>query len=147
MYRDIKQGYYGAITEVYKPYGEKLYYYDVNSLYPYVALQDLPGTQCHKENQKIRGKDGLTFPLAKWEGWYFSEELKFAEQNGYKIEVIKGYSFSRSKDVFKDFVKDVYSIKTNSKDNTQKQTVKSILNNLMGRFGKCLTYENKKIRK
>ena len=124
-------------------------------MYPYVALQDLPGTQCHKvnqkirksENQKIRSKDSLTFPLGKWEGWYYSEELKFAEQNGYKIEVIKGYSFNRSKDVFKDFVKNVYSIKTNPKDNTQKQTVKSILNNLMGRFGKCLTYENKKIRK
>lgn len=37
MYREIKDGYYGAITEVYKPYGEDLYYYDVNSLYPYVA--------------------------------------------------------------------------------------------------------------
>lgn len=50
MYRDIKQGYYGAITEVYKPYGEKLYYYDVNSLYPYVALQELPGIECSKES-------------------------------------------------------------------------------------------------
>lgn len=94
MYRDIKQGYYGAITEVYKPYGEKLYYYDVNSLYPYVALQDLPGTKCSKENfigldvnidtlfgfyycciespkdsylglLPMRDKDGLRFPLGK----------------------------------------------------------------------------------
>lgn len=48
MYRDIKEAYYGAITEVYKPYGEKLYYYDVNSLYPYVALQDMPGINCSK---------------------------------------------------------------------------------------------------
>lgn len=164
MYRDIKQSYYGAITEVYKPYGEKLYYYDVNSLYPYVSLQDLPGTTCYKENfintkksieslfgfyycsvespknsylglLPVRSKDGLIFPLGKWEGWYFSEELKFAEQNGYKIKVLKGYSFSKSKDVFKRFVNDVYSIKTNPKDNTQKQTAKSILNNLMGRFG------------
>ena len=30
--------------------GEKLYYYDANSLYPYIALQDLPGTKCHKES-------------------------------------------------------------------------------------------------
>ncbi len=32
MYNDIRQAYYGGITEVYKPYGEGLYYYDVNSL-------------------------------------------------------------------------------------------------------------------
>lgn len=50
MYRDIKIGYSGAITEVYKPYGENLYYYDVNSLYPYVSLQDLPGIDCYKEH-------------------------------------------------------------------------------------------------
>lgn len=48
MYGDIKQGYYEGITEVYKPYGENLYYYDVNSLYPYVALQPLPGLDCKK---------------------------------------------------------------------------------------------------
>lgn len=34
--------------EVQKPYGENLYYYDVNSLYPYVALQDMPGLECSK---------------------------------------------------------------------------------------------------
>jgi hypothetical protein len=48
IYRDIKQAYYGGITEVYKPYGKNLYYYDVNSLYPYVALQDMPGLECSK---------------------------------------------------------------------------------------------------
>jgi len=48
MYKDIKLGYYGGITEVYKPYGENLYYYDVNSLYPYVALNDMVGLDCHR---------------------------------------------------------------------------------------------------
>lgn len=33
---DIKQGYYGGHTEVYKTYGENLYHYDVNSLYPFI---------------------------------------------------------------------------------------------------------------
>jgi hypothetical protein len=48
IYKDIKQGYYGDITEVYKPYGENLFYYDVNSLYPFVALNDMPGLRCEK---------------------------------------------------------------------------------------------------
>jgi hypothetical protein len=48
MYSDIKQSYYGGITEVYKPYGKNLYYYDVNSLYPFVAHQAMPGLECKK---------------------------------------------------------------------------------------------------
>ena len=47
-YNDIKQAYFGGNTEVYKPRGKYLYYYDVNSLYPYVALQDMPGLTCSK---------------------------------------------------------------------------------------------------
>lgn len=46
IYKDIKQAYYGGMTEVYKPYGDNLYYYDVNSLYPFVALQDMTGLKC-----------------------------------------------------------------------------------------------------
>lgn len=37
--------------------------------------------------------------------------------------------------MFKSFVNDVYKIKTNPIDTTQKQTAKSILNNLLARFG------------
>jgi len=97
MYNDIKQAYYGGITEVYKPYGENLYYYDVNSLYPYVALQDMPGLECCKQEfmnlnpniddyfgffyceietpldsylglLPIRNKNGIEFPLGKYKG-------------------------------------------------------------------------------
>jgi hypothetical protein len=50
IYTDIKQAYYGGITEVYRPYGENLYYYDVNSLYPFAALNDMPGLNCKKVN-------------------------------------------------------------------------------------------------
>jgi hypothetical protein len=42
----INFGYYGGITEVYIPHGKNLKSYDVNSLYPYVALNPMPGTQC-----------------------------------------------------------------------------------------------------
>ena len=126
IYKDIKEAYYGGITEVYRPHGNNLYYYDVNSLYPFAALQDMPGLTCSKlrfylNNNDIddlfgffycsidalldgylglvpkREKTGSIFPLGKWEGWYFSEELKFAKKHGYKINVFKGYSFSKEK--------------------------------------------------
>ena len=32
----IRRAYYGGHVDVYKPYGENLYYYDVNSLYPFI---------------------------------------------------------------------------------------------------------------
>ena len=34
LYKEMKNSYYGARVEVYKPYGKNLFYYDVNSLYP-----------------------------------------------------------------------------------------------------------------
>jgi hypothetical protein len=45
LYDDIKKSYYGGVTEVYKPYGENLFYYDVNSLYPFVALNPMCGNK------------------------------------------------------------------------------------------------------
>ena len=164
IYKDIKQAYCGGITEVYKPLGRDLFYYDVNSLYPSVASQDMPGLTCSKiffydENTDIdtlfgffycsidaplngylgllpiRTVEGLIFPLGKWEGWYFSEELKFAKKHGYKIKVFKGYSFSRETNVFTKYVDKVYDIKSKPINASQKAMAKSLLNNLLGRFG------------
>src|SRR6202035_4376271 len=42
QYLDIKKVYYGGRVEVFKTYGENLYVYDVNSLYPKVMLNDMP---------------------------------------------------------------------------------------------------------
>jgi len=47
LYNFIYAGYYGGITEVYKPYGINLKYSDVNYLYPYNALKPMPGTDCY----------------------------------------------------------------------------------------------------
>ena len=46
IYKDIKNAYFGGLSEVYRGYGENLYYYDVNSLYPYAALNDMVGVDC-----------------------------------------------------------------------------------------------------
>jgi hypothetical protein len=58
LYRDIKQ--YGGITEVYKPCGYNLYYYDVNSLYPYVGLQAMPDLECSKIEYYTDTVTGIT---------------------------------------------------------------------------------------
>lgn len=46
IYKNIKEAYYGSITEVYKPSARNFFYYGVNYLYPYIALQDMSGLIC-----------------------------------------------------------------------------------------------------
>lgn len=46
------------LSEVYKPYDDNLFYYDVNSLYPYSSLNAMPGSKCYFEND-------INLPLEK----------------------------------------------------------------------------------
>ena len=163
LYDDIKKSYYGGVTEVYKPYGENLFYYDVNSLYPFVALNPMCGNKysyidnfnntlnlkdlfgffyCEIETDSnylgllpVRRPEGLVMPLGKWNGWYFSEELKFASDNGYKIKVIRGYNFNKEYNVFDDYINYLYDIKSTTTNLVERAIMKSLLNNLLGRFG------------
>lgn len=57
----IRRGYYGGHVDVYKPYGENLYCYDVNSLYPYI-MKSYPmpcGIPVWKKNLERVGLDSL----------------------------------------------------------------------------------------
>lgn len=164
LYKDIKLGYYGGNTEVYIPYGENLYYYDVNSLYPYVSLNDMVGLKCHKQEYigvkanldelfgffyceveapvnkylgilPVRIDVGIIFPVGKWSGMYFSEELKYAAEEGYKINIQWGYNFNRVSNVFTEYVDNLYIMKSQPKNITQKNLAKSLLNYLYGGFG------------
>ncbi len=159
----IRQGYFGGGTDVYKAYGEKLFYYDVNSLYPYAMLNDMPHdlvnpkliNLTHRALESFFGfayaqidcpldmkrpvlpfhKEGKTiYPVGTWEGVYFSEELKAVEKLGYKIKLIKGYEFTRI-DLFSNYVKTFFEIKRTSKG-AENLIAKLLLNNLYGYFGR-----------
>jgi len=39
MLSDIRKGYYGGATDMYKPSGKNILNYDVNSLYPYIMAK------------------------------------------------------------------------------------------------------------
>lgn len=170
LYSFIREGLYGGVTSVYYPYGENLYYYDVNSLYPAMALDNFIGGldisflynygdeelkledlfgffKAEVEIDKmqidkmqigllpLRTKDkGLIFPVGKFNGVWFSEELKFAKNNGYKIKIIEGYNFNKIKSPFKKYILDLYNLKLKNKGGG-KFIYKSLLNNLIGRFG------------
>ena len=56
LFNFIKEGYYGGNTEVYIPYGKDLVYLDINSLYPYAALNSMPGLNCeYIESLDVKG--------------------------------------------------------------------------------------------
>jgi DNA-dependent RNA polymerase auxiliary subunit epsilon len=56
-----------------------------------------------------------------------------AKANGYQITVIKGLQFNKQESPFKEYVKEL-SIQKDSLTGTSRKVVKSLLNNLIGRF-------------
>lgn len=162
----IKKSYIGSIVSVFKPFGEHLYHYDINSLYPYVMAHcPMPsGTprpyDCSKglggleigfaeaevvcpEDLKIpvlgikvdiNGSSKLIYPTGTFRGVFFSEELRYAESLGYKIKLIRAYSFNKSYDLFSDYVSNFYQKKTKG-SGAVKAISKLMLNSLYGRFG------------
>jgi hypothetical protein len=172
MYNLIKPSYFGGSAEIYKPYGENLYHYDINSLYPYAMLNDMPGNYlkyeknilsldnffgfiyCEIEISKnilipmvpIRCKNNkIIYPVGKMKGLYFSEEIKSWMKLGYKIKLNSGYSFERIKSPFLYFIKDFYKFKMESKDKNLKLLSKSLLNGLYGYFARNPFYSEFKI--
>jgi len=141
----VRRGYYGGHVDVYKPKGENLYYYDVNSLYPYVMktfdmpigmpiwspdlhssnIEDLFGfieayVICpeHIKNPVLpyRNENGiLIFPTGQFMGVYYSEELKYAKSIGYTVIPIKGYLYEKGEGLFNSFVTDLYGNRLKAK--------------------------------
>ena len=83
----------------------------------------------------VRKDLGIIMPNGEWEGWYLIEELRFAQENGYKIFVINGYHFDKVYNVFDGYVRDFYKIKSTSDSEVEKDVAKRMLNHLLGRFG------------
>ncbi|KAJ3382193.1 hypothetical protein HDU92_004898 [Lobulomyces angularis] len=104
-------GYYGGLVDVYETFGENLFYYDVNYLYPFAMLKDMP---VGNPVEPVR-KSKLITPLGEWEAWYLSEELKAAlnANVGYEIiEIIEGvqFAFNTMKDLLKSYSNNIDKI-------------------------------------
>nr|UYK51798.1 hypothetical protein [Paphiopedilum micranthum] len=132
----IRNAYYGGHADTYKPYGEDLYYYDVNSLYPFIMKEfQMPGgvpvwhrnldgkdldsifgfiqVVCPNTIKKpflpYRDKNNtLIFPTGEFVGVYYSEELKYARGLGYTVLPISGYLFERMESPFRHFVSSLF---------------------------------------
>ena len=159
----IRDSYYGGATDYYQAYGENIKYYDVNSLYPHVMKMDMPFEiiKFHKDMANIsitspifgffeaeittpdnimhpilplKLDSEIIYPIGKFKGIYFSEELRNAANNGYKIKLISGYEFSKVS-LFTNYVDHFYNIKRNS-TGPMRYISKLQLNTLYGIFGR-----------
>nr|YP_010462017.1 DNA polymerase [Hericium erinaceus]UUF93971.1 DNA polymerase [Hericium erinaceus] len=157
----IRESYFGGATDYYKLYGEGLYYYDVNSLYPYAMCNDIPlkfikTTTGDKLSDvfgflevkvyspktiktpflPVRYNDQTIYPHGHWKSTYFSEELKQAVKYGYEIEILKAHHFTKSK-IFNKYVNHFYQEKKIS-TGPERFIAKMHLNQLYGYFGRKL---------
>ncbi|MFH7836407.1 MAG: DNA polymerase [Candidatus Aenigmatarchaeota archaeon] len=162
----FRYGYYGGRVEVFKLFGRNLYYYDFNSLYPYVMqkysypllipdnfeysndFNELGYYYCKIKSPNnllipvlpYRREDGrLLFPLGEWKGYYYTPELQKAKEMGYEISVIKGVRFIKTAPIFKEFVEHYYKIKKQSAG-SKRWVAKIFLNSLYGKFGQHREY-------
>ena len=164
----FREGYRGGRTEIFKSYGTDLKYYDINSLYPSVMINNeypLPikdnfnkvfkinrdklgiyKINADIENLNIpvlpmRKDNKLIFPIGHISGLYYTPEILKAEQMGYDISVEYGYEFKKTEPIFKGYIEHFYDIKKHS-EGSKKAIAKLMLNSLYGKFGQRREQEN-----
>lgn len=160
----IRNSFYGGRVEIFNTYGENIYAYDMNSMYPYVMCKyDMPigkyikitNNEWDKEGYLGYGKfkvkcpslylpvlpyraDKLYFPIGQWIGWYSFTEAKLAIENGYEMEFIEGYYSRASSNLFKDYITKLYVNKQNAKEDGNEGRAfinKILMNSFFGKFG------------
>jgi len=159
----IRKSYFGGATDYYKAYGKDLYYYDVNSLYPYAMVKPMPLNliKTHKNMEEVKDFNSFfgfvkckvttpknmlkpilpfkhlgktIFPLGTWTATYFSEEIKEAMKLGYKFNFLEGYEFD-TYPLFNSYVVDFFTQKKNA-TGAQRFICKLHLNSLYGIMGR-----------
>jgi hypothetical protein len=169
-YAEIPDGLYGSSKE-----GLKLDYFDVNSMYPTRMLEGVPvGTPIRiKEYKKelpgfyhvkvqvpdevfpmipFRDKNGTKWPVGEFETYVSSKEIEFAQNLGCTFDVIEGYYFTRTEQIFDEFINKCKELRYQHKGTPLEVCAKLMQNSLYGKFGsgestKCLYLSNEKPEK
>ncbi len=162
-----KNYYKGGRVEVYKCFGKNLFYYDVNSLYPFVMLEKMPvgtpiKTKTYK-NGKIgfykiqlledynslisilckKTKTGNYYINGKKNEVFYLTSIELEElKKEIKIKVLDGYYFDRQEEIFTEYVKYYFEIKKKAKDESERYISKLMLNSLYGKFGQKVNGQN-----
>lgn len=159
-----RTAYHGARTEIYRynfDMDKKLYYFDVNSLYPYCMREfeypfgkwsftspdiSLCGFSYAKFDdsvyfpivpQKVGGK--TMFLNGMKEGWFTNQELRYVESLGLeRMDVLRTVASDQSGSIFREFVDDTYSKRLAARgegNSALAYALKIILNSNYGKWG------------
>jgi hypothetical protein len=86
---------------------------------------------------KVKGR--LVCPGGRFDGLFFSEELRFALANGYELlEIRKAFSFKRGANTFLQLITQLNDMKITAQQNKQptiRNLAKLLMNSMYGRFG------------
>jgi hypothetical protein len=163
--RFIRDAYYGGRTEVFaRGYFERVWYYDVNSLYPTVMQEELPLPQScvitvpcvenikrmgvteatvvcpdmHKPFLPYRTGEKLIFPTGRFRGTWNNCELAYAVTLGYVIEAVhRQVVYTCAWRPFASYVNELYAARKRARDagDPGEQSIKLLMNSLYGKFG------------
>ena len=98
-----------------------------------------PIIQLHHNNRTIS-------PLGSFNGMFYSEEIYNAMKIGYKFNIKWGYTFTERKNLFTDYIEDMYKLRlTYDKTHPMNLTAKLLMNSLYGRFGMDDDFSNFKV--
>ena len=154
----VRQSYHGGRVEVFKRENPHLMCYDVNSMYPYVMLAELP-TQYVAESKLLKEnyygfvqaevtlpdcyiptlplrREKLFFPTGRFQACWTNEELIIAENFGCRIQKIHKAVYFRTSPIFREFVTKLYNLKKNAEEPTR-TIAKYLLNSFYGKFGQA----------
>lgn len=159
----VRESYAGGRVEIFNPVytyrGKSLKCYDINSMYPFAMLQDMP-TQFEEFSPKmdlermgfihcevcvpaeikipilwVKGKKFL-FPVGNLKGIWSTLELRAAIKQGAVINrVLACAYFSNGGPIFKEFVTDLYEHRKNSETEVEKIIAKLLMNSVYGKMG------------
>lgn len=158
----VRLSYAGGRTEIFRPLHDSdqlLYYYDFNSIYPSVMRDmNVPGKVTREHTRinemtvsmvdvevpedeylpvlwtKLQKK--FIFPIGRFRGVFCGPELIEAQKYGVKIlKVHRSLEFQNLGPLFRDYVDDLYALKSQARDPVQKMIAKLLLNAGYGRLG------------
>jgi hypothetical protein len=164
--KELYSGYYGGRNEAFtRGLVKDMYYYDINSLYPYVmksyqypfinslrldekpdisllkyegmSLCDISAPDMRYPLLPHRYNDKLCFPIGEFSGYHTHAELRKAISLGYDIRLLKTYYCIETFNPFADFVDDLFKkrIEHQKINSPLHHIYKLCSNSLYGKFG------------
>lgn len=156
----IRKTYFGGRVEIFKMHGKNLFYYDFNSLYPSVMLEDMPCgrplrvSSFHTEKigfykveadipkditippLAVVAKNKLYFPAGHGEFFTTSAELKLLQELDIPFKVKEGIVFEKKYPIFREYILAMWEIRKKFKPGTPDNALaKLLMNSLYGKTG------------